>query len=254
MILKSLKNQYAALKQNSISVDVPSEIFANPPPAWEAAWVNLWFKNECIDQCHYRRRRMFAYSIQPLLSLPAFLFKLIICILALLVGNKTSFTLFKWLSPVISVKNFTEGMDPKSIFTNHKVNLMRENFTALNVFKAYWKWLFSPIFLICATYFAFFPHVLLIVVISMLILFLILTLALLLSEASVRSNIFNFFVRLLDKIWAKSIWYSDDTEIQSLLCGDQTKPMAISQLPRRHRSIKLRFQQLKSQVCKPFAQ
>lgn len=47
-------------------VDVPANCFAPEPAAWEKKWVNLLLKNPLVDQCAFRRRRLFAYTLQPL--------------------------------------------------------------------------------------------------------------------------------------------------------------------------------------------
>lgn len=70
---------YFRLKQQvELIVVVPAELFAKEPPAWEKWWVNLWHETKKPrDQCQYRRRRMLAYSIQPLVVL---LFMIVISI------------------------------------------------------------------------------------------------------------------------------------------------------------------------------
>lgn len=57
---------------HKFGVNVPKEIFAKEPPAWEKSWVNWFYEGKPKDQCYYRRRRLFAYSIQPLLVLFCF--------------------------------------------------------------------------------------------------------------------------------------------------------------------------------------
>lgn len=49
----------------SIAVIVPGEFFSKEPSRIERWWVNLFFEHRPIDQCHFRRRRMLAYSVQP---------------------------------------------------------------------------------------------------------------------------------------------------------------------------------------------
>ena len=56
-------------EEAKIIVTVPAEFFAKEPPAWERRWVNLWFETQPMDQCHFRRRRFVAYSIQPIILL-----------------------------------------------------------------------------------------------------------------------------------------------------------------------------------------
>jgi len=53
------------LGYGSIDVVVPDGHFAAEPRAWEKWWVNLWFDDGPDNQCHFRKRRMLAYSIQP---------------------------------------------------------------------------------------------------------------------------------------------------------------------------------------------
>lgn len=53
----------------SIDFDVPAQLFAPEPAEWEKWWVNLMHEDKPIDQCHFRKRRLFAYTIQPILLL-----------------------------------------------------------------------------------------------------------------------------------------------------------------------------------------
>ena len=47
-----------------VDVEVPKELFAEKPSDFE--WVNQFFTNPPRDQCAYRWRRAFAYTLQPL--------------------------------------------------------------------------------------------------------------------------------------------------------------------------------------------
>lgn len=50
-----------------VVVIVPGQFFAKEPAKWERRWVNLWFEDDRVrDQCQFRRRRILAYTIQPL--------------------------------------------------------------------------------------------------------------------------------------------------------------------------------------------
>lgn len=57
---------YAVGDPSFLIVDVPANCFAPEPAAWEKKWVNLLLKNPLVDQCAFRRRRLFAYTLQPL--------------------------------------------------------------------------------------------------------------------------------------------------------------------------------------------
>lgn len=73
---------------SSLEVIVPAGVFAKPPPAWEAAWVNHWFRHAPIDECDYRKRRLWAYSVQPPVMLLNWLLRLTLTIVAILGGFK----------------------------------------------------------------------------------------------------------------------------------------------------------------------
>lgn len=49
---------------SSLEIDVPREVFAEEPPEWEKKWVNRWYEERPRDQCEYRERRIFAYTLQ----------------------------------------------------------------------------------------------------------------------------------------------------------------------------------------------
>ncbi|MFH1584854.1 MAG: hypothetical protein ABIB12_01870 [Patescibacteria group bacterium] len=59
--------EYFISADNSIEMDVPMELFAKEPPAWEKKWVTLLWGSPLTDQCDYRKRRIFAYTAQPIL-------------------------------------------------------------------------------------------------------------------------------------------------------------------------------------------
>ncbi len=73
---------------STLDVIVPAGVFAKPPPAWETAWVNHWFRNAPIDECDYRKRRLWAYSVQPPVMLVNWLIRLAVTLFALLAGFK----------------------------------------------------------------------------------------------------------------------------------------------------------------------
>jgi len=46
-------------------VNIDPEFFAPDPPAWLAWWVNLWFESKQKNECHFKKRMIPAFSIQP---------------------------------------------------------------------------------------------------------------------------------------------------------------------------------------------
>ncbi len=63
-------------------VAVPKELFAEKPKtAWSKAiwsWVNSWHKLAPVDECEYRNRKIFAFTIKPILWLLGFFVRLLI--------------------------------------------------------------------------------------------------------------------------------------------------------------------------------
>jgi hypothetical protein len=61
-----LGNGWNSIIGEELMVIVPDGVFAKEPSKFEKWWVNLWFESKPKDQCHFRKRRMLAYSIQPI--------------------------------------------------------------------------------------------------------------------------------------------------------------------------------------------
>ena len=72
LIKKAFNNQ---LGMNSVQVEVDHKLFAKEPNRFEKWWVNFWFFSNPVDQCAFRRRRILAYSLQPIVVIPYFLIK-----------------------------------------------------------------------------------------------------------------------------------------------------------------------------------
>jgi len=71
-----------------VTVNVPRECFAPEPREWEKEWVNHLFKSKPIDQCHFRRRRIFAYLLQPFIMLANMAMRLLMLTAALIIGSR----------------------------------------------------------------------------------------------------------------------------------------------------------------------
>jgi hypothetical protein len=67
-------------------------------------------------------------------------------------------------------------------------------------------------------------------------------------DAGVFKKAYDYFFPLNDELW-----YMDKEEMDTLVCDANKKPLNISDLPVKHRTIKLRFLDLKSRVCRPFS-
>ena len=65
----NFSDQDATYDATPVEVVVPTGVFAKEPPQWEKAWVNHWFRSKPMDQCDYRRRRLLAYTVKPVITL-----------------------------------------------------------------------------------------------------------------------------------------------------------------------------------------
>lgn len=88
------------LGSGCVEVDVPEELFAKKPWDWE--WTNNFFDSPPRDQCAFRKRRLFAYTIQPVLvagtfailgvgAVVSWLFSLCAVVLLLSVGMRGNY-------------------------------------------------------------------------------------------------------------------------------------------------------------------
>jgi len=247
-------------------VDVPKECFAPEPPEWEKAWTNLFFESKCADQCHYRRRRMFAYSVQPFIMFGSTLIRLFLFIIGLLVGARG--ISFKYLLHPLTYDLRECGIglfDDGSIFIRE--TKWTEIFSWWILRKIYLMPL-MPIFVIPICILLYF-HLWLAVFVIILA-FATVAFALFITgladryKASIEKFnfgvFFNWFIRLFivrkaDQDKDDQPWYfSSEEETAAIVCdGKKKKPLAIAQLPPKHRTIKLRFFDLKAKICKPFA-
>jgi len=64
-----LSKQLEGVAGADFDVVVPAEYFAKKPPAWLRWWANLWCEYPPVDECHFRRRCILAFTIQPPLIL-----------------------------------------------------------------------------------------------------------------------------------------------------------------------------------------
>lgn len=83
-------------QETPISVDVPQELFAKEPPEWEKKWVTALWSSPVRDQCDYRQRRMFAYTLQPFVLLGVLLFWTFVRLACVIFLVATGFWNLRW--------------------------------------------------------------------------------------------------------------------------------------------------------------
>lgn len=91
----------------AVEFEVPNELFAKKPETafgrlvW--SWANRWFKHAPVDECDYRRRKIFAFTLKPFLFLIGRLFFGIFGTLYTLIG--ASILLFIGYRPIPIFRN-----------------------------------------------------------------------------------------------------------------------------------------------------
>ena len=48
----------------SATVSIPDGVFGKEPPRWLKWFVNLWHEKKVVDECHYRQRTIFAFTLK----------------------------------------------------------------------------------------------------------------------------------------------------------------------------------------------
>ncbi len=83
----------------SKNISLPLELFAKKPSNWRWKWANLWHRYPSADQCEYRKRLIYAFSLKPVVwFLVAIVAKYLWALLSTiwLVGAKTTVFLAGW--------------------------------------------------------------------------------------------------------------------------------------------------------------
>ncbi len=228
-----------------VSVLVPSGCFAPEPSELEKTWVNWLFRDKCVDQCAFRRRRLFAYTAQLVIFSAMMVLYSLITLGALLFGARNfSWKIAKPLNH--SPSNMMEMFEMGTIFMPRYVSAN----TLSEKINKYWKLPFMPAMMLAIFGFVYllgkagiltlFPFVF--VGIAMIALG-----AYLLVEKIIKPAI----DRQADE--ALELWYLKEEEAALMMCAPGKRLTKLSDLPKEKRTLKLRFLDLKSKVCRPFS-
>lgn len=244
-----------------LAISVPKGVFAPEPPKWEKQWVNLFFRSKVIDQCHYRKRRMFAYSVQLLIVGFNLLVRSVLLLLGLLTGARD--LSLKYLNPIsYRWKDVFEIWERGSIFIfrqpeDENPNEDLKYIPAGYLFRSFWLAPLMPLIAIPVLLLYWFGHP---VWASGILLSLFLFLPALLvgtSYLAVNGN----GGRIVKKVWgtvtnmfvSDELWYMQQEDMQLITCNTEKKPTTYNSIPAKRKTVRLRFQNLKTKVCKPFS-
>ena len=61
-----LPGHFSGSPSAELDIDVPKDYFAPEPKEWVKRWGNLIWPYPPIDQCEFRRRKIFAFTLQPI--------------------------------------------------------------------------------------------------------------------------------------------------------------------------------------------
>lgn len=228
----------------ALEVEVPAEYFGKEPSKSEKAWVLWLIKDKGVDQCAFRRRRIFAYTVQPFIFILNLFLRFFMASVALLLGLRC-FTLKYLLHPLtyeLSIL-FGEFFNGGTIFVRPEPSQWKdkEPRTFIEVvsylFVRGWSLPFMPpiAFACCELTI---HHGWKWVGVGVLFLILI----------SIIIAICASFTDIISWLSTKMEEIGGDNDMDDLICtGDPTMHRP------KNRSIKLRYLALKSKVCKPFA-
>lgn len=246
---------------DSVSVNVPDELFGKEPSKFEKEWVNWLIKDKAVDQCDFRRRRLFAYLVQPFIMFGNLLIRMFFLLIAALIvsrkislqpllhplrldlGDATGIVSGTYLLPVLK--------DDKEAATGDYSNLQMSWY----LIRKLWMLPFMPVFYIF--YYTLLhghhPGLGLLIVGGILVsLFAIIMFAFAISDG-VFKRVWNNLADKINRWFYPEYYYINQDEIDNLICSSNKKFNSLTSLPKRKRTLRLRFLNLKSKVCKPFA-
>jgi hypothetical protein len=241
-----------------ITVTVPKAVFAKEPPKWEKTWVNHLFRDKVVDQCEFRRRRLFAYGVQPWIVLSNIFLRLFLTVFA--AGSfAKGFTFQYLLHPLMySLRDTMDLFDKGSLLIRHlpeddkdiekfpKPGYFVRSFYLVPLMPVIW----APLLILLLSKHyapAFIVSVSLAIVAAIIMI------------TSFLANHARMLKEPFTKAWgwmnapSEDLWYLNQDEVEIITCNQNKKPLTYNSLPANRKTARLRFQVLKSKVCKPFS-
>jgi hypothetical protein len=247
-----------------LSVDVPKGIFAPEPSEKEKEWVNHLFRYKAEDQCEFRRRRMFAYSIQPILTVFSLVARFAVYLLALLIGAKDA-TIDQVIHPLTyPLSNIFSLLGGGSYFVRHlPEDDTEESLRGVKEFFSYTARKFCllpfmPLVILAVGFLAVFMTKLFVIGLVMILGVLVLGLLVLGMVTGTAGELADSVHRLMNYLTGKTsipeeYWYLNPEEFEMITCSDSDGPRSFESLPSKKKTLKLRYYNLKSKVCRPFS-
>lgn len=243
-----------------LDIEVPKAAFAKDPPKWEKPWVNHYFRQKVVDQCHYRRRRIFAYGVQPFIVLAFSLVKTLILLAGLLTGARE--WSLKYYKPLTyGIRDTFDIWENGSFFIHHQPedddpNEELKYLPPGYLLRSFWSLPFMPLFAIPMALFVWNHHP----VAAFSVLGTLVGLGALLcliSYLATNGNGGKFIKKAWDKVTSlfvsDELWYLQQEDMELITCNTDKKPTTYKSLSGKRKTVRLRFQNLKTKVCRPFS-
>jgi len=94
--LRRHSGRFRSTEPQEVTVDVSADLFAKEPPKWEKDWVEYLIPFDSKDECAFRKKRIFAYTIQPPLVALVLLIRSIFHLGVLIGKLAVGFHEFQW--------------------------------------------------------------------------------------------------------------------------------------------------------------
>ena len=229
--------------QDHLQVEIPGECFAPEPWEIEKVWVNWLWKYKSVDQCEFRKRRMFAYSIQPIIFLFLMVVRIVFMLACLSVGLKG----LKW-GPIFSPLNYNTGDIAFDVEGSHfEVKKWKLPFSFVFVPAIPMALISAISLLVCGggSVLKWMLHIAIAALFIPALVFLIVSCNYIIENVKFGKR----FGAAQEIIRAEQ-----QRRYQEMMTCSNTKVIRkLSDLPKAQRTIRLRFLGVKSMVCRPFA-
>lgn len=252
---ENFTSRFQEFTAEPLDLYVPEACFAPEPADWEKEWVNHFFSNPAVDQCHFRKRRIFAYTLQIILMLGSLIARLPLYLLALLIGSKGLSPKYLTHSMDNSLKDSLDLLKGGTIFVrpdkDYPTGKLRDE--AKYLLKRGWTVPFMPLILIPALWLIFTGKAFILGLGGVVLLSLVLILIAIwfFAEGEAKKFYYRVDAWLDDRLGPKEYAYLDAEEMDLLVCNG--KPKGYNNLPSKKKTFKLRFSNLKAKVCRPFS-
>lgn len=236
-------------------VDVPENLFGKQPAQWEQDWV-YWLnpRDKALDQCDFRSKRLVAYTLQPILLIINMIVRFVLLLWCVLWLNRGTWQVFKSLIHPLSNElsdittiiydNDSLLIYKKILETHHAVYDKENNIVQkYDTEKQYRYILFSPAGLLFMFGLINFAKFMMNNIHNWQFVLAVFSIACILLSIVFGS------MRFVKYITETSNPITEE-DVDSLICSEN-KVKSIADVHKK--SIRLRYDDLKNKVCKPFS-